>query len=134
MASPNLSEHITTTARNRAKTMADNVTNKNALLRRFREKGKIRTLSGGRTIVEPLTYAENSTFQYFNGYDVLNINPSDVISAAEFNWKNAAVNISISGEEERQNNGPEMLLSLNIRPPLSMSSTFVGATTTPVFS
>jgi hypothetical protein len=112
MASPNLSELITTTLRNRSSDIADNVTNKNALLTRLKEKGKIRTLSGGRTIVEPLTYAENSTFQYFNGYDVLNINPSDVISAAEFSWKNAAVNVSISGEEERQNSGSEAILNL----------------------
>ena len=44
MASPNLSEIITTTLRNRSKTLADNVTNHNALLRRLRENGTFQLL------------------------------------------------------------------------------------------
>lgn len=62
MASPNLSELITTTLRHRSGELADNVSNGNALLMRLSEKGNIRPVSGGRTIVEELEYAENSTF------------------------------------------------------------------------
>lgn len=112
MASPNLSEIITTTLRNRSKVIADNVTNNNALLRRIMERGNIKTLDGGRTIVRPLDYAENATFQWYSGYEVLNISPSDVISAAEFNWKQASVNVTISGVEQLQNSGKEQLLDL----------------------
>jgi hypothetical protein len=110
MANPNLSELITTTLRNRATEIADNVTEKNALLSRLKQKGKIRTLDGGREITKPIYYDETGTFQYYNGYDVLNISPSDVISSATYNWKNAAVNVSISGEEERQNSGSEQII------------------------
>jgi hypothetical protein len=62
MATPNLSEIITTTLRKRSGELADNVSNSNALLARLSSKGNIRTVSGGRTIVEELEYAENSTF------------------------------------------------------------------------
>jgi len=112
MVNPNLSEIITTTLRNRGTAIADNVTEKNALLSRLKSKNKIRTLSGGRSIVRPLSYAENSTFQYYDGYEALNINPSDVLSSAEYNWKNANVSVSVSGSEERQNSGSNAIIDL----------------------
>ena len=62
MASPNVSEIVTTTAINRSKKLADNVTKNNALLRRLKERGNITLTSGGRTIMQELDYAENSTF------------------------------------------------------------------------
>ena len=68
MVAPNLSEIVSTTLRNRSGEFADNVTNKNALLRVLSERGKVRTLTGGRTIVRELDYQENSTFQFYSGY------------------------------------------------------------------
>ena len=112
MVSPNLSELITTTLRNRSQIFADNVTNKNSLLRKLKERGNIRLLSGGRTIVRELDYAENSTFQYYSGYEVLNTDASDVLSAAEFSWRQASVNVLINGLEERQNSGEAAILDL----------------------
>ena len=112
MVSPNLSELITTTLRNRAQMFADNVTNKNSLLRRLKERGNVRLLSGGRTIVRELDYAENSTFQYYSGYEVLNTDASDVLSAAEYSWRQASVNVLINGLEERQNSGEAAILDL----------------------
>lgn len=112
MTSPNLSEIITTTLRDRAQMFADNVTEKNALLRKLKERGNIRLLSGGRTIVRELDYAENSTFQYYSGYEVLNTDASDVLSAAEYSWRQASVNVLINGLEERQNSGEAAVLDL----------------------
>ena len=114
MASPNLTEIVTTTLRRRSKQLADNISQHNALLSRMRSKGNAGSLvPGGRTIVEELEYAENATFQYYSGYEVLNVSPSDVFTAAEFNWKQAAVNVTASGLETRiQNAGPEQIIDL----------------------
>lgn len=112
MASPNLSEIVTTTLRNRSGTIADNVSSNTALLMRLKEKGKMRTFSGGRTIIQELSYAENSTYQRYAGYETLNISPSDVISAPEFDIKQAAVAVTISGLEELQNSGKEAKIDL----------------------
>lgn len=114
MASPNVdyTEIITTTLRNQKKTTQDNVTNHNALLRRLSSKGKVAQLDGGETIVENLEYAENSTFQYYSGYEVLNINPSDVITAANFHWKQAGASVTISGLELRKNSGSNRVIEL----------------------
>lgn len=112
MASPNLSEIVTTTLRNRSGKLADNVSENNALLMRLRKRGKVKPVSGGRTIVQELEYAENATFKRYSGYEVLDISPSDVFTAAEFNYAQAAVAVSISGLEELQNAGENRVIDL----------------------
>lgn len=112
MASPNLGEIITTTLRNRTGKLADSVSKNNALLNRLLEKGKVETVDGGRTIVQEIEYQENGTFKRYAGYDLLNIAPSDVMTAAEFDWKQAVAAISISGLEQRQNSGKEQIIPL----------------------
>jgi hypothetical protein len=113
MASPNLTEIVTTTLRNRSGELADNITNNNALLARMKKKGSIKPVSGGRTIVQELEYAQNGTYQRYAGYQVLNIQPSDVFTAAEFDWKQAAVAITWNGLEiDVQNTGKEQLIDL----------------------
>lgn len=62
MASPNLSEIITTTLRNRSGELADNVSKGNAILQKLKEKGAWRAATG-RNITQELDYAENSTFE-----------------------------------------------------------------------
>jgi len=112
MASPNLSEIVTTTLRNRSKKLADNVSDNNAILSRLKSKGKIRSFSGGVNIVEELEYAENGTYKRYSGYEVLDISPSDVFTAAEFDIKQAAVAVSISGLEQLQNTGENQVIDL----------------------
>lgn len=110
--SSTMTEIVTTTLRSRTGILQDNVTKNNALLARLRKKGKIKPVSGGRTIVQELEYAENGTFKRYSGYEALNISPSDVFTGAEYNYAQAAVAVSISGLEELQNSGPEQIIDL----------------------
>ena len=112
MASPNLSEIVTTTIRNRSRKLADNVTDNNALCMRLNQKGNVKTFSGGRNIVQELEYAENDTYKRYSGYEVLNISPSDVFTAAEYEIKQAAVAVTISGLEQLQNSGRDQMIDL----------------------
>lgn len=54
----------------------------------------------------------NNIDKRYSGYEVLNISPSDVFTAAEFDIKQAAVAVSISGLEQLQNAGPEQMIDL----------------------
>lgn len=112
MASPNIDEITTTTLRNRSKKLADNMSDNIALLNRLREKGKRKPVSGGRTILQELSYAENSTYRRYSGYETLDIAPSDVFTSAEFSLKQAAVAVMISGLEQLQNAGEEEVIDL----------------------
>jgi hypothetical protein len=111
-ASPNLGEIITSTLRNRTGKPADSVSKNNALLLRLLEKGRVETADGGRTIVQEIEYQENGTFKRYAGYDLLNISPSDVLTSAEYDWKQAVAAISISGLEQMQNSGKEVMIKL----------------------
>lgn len=114
MATPNstFSELVTTTYRKHKGAFADNVTNNNALFSRLNKKGRKDVLSGGLTLVNELDYAENGTWQRFSGYDTLDVSASEVLSAAEYNWRQAAVHITASGRELRINSGKEAIKSL----------------------
>lgn len=113
MATPNLSELITTTQRHRSGKLADNMNNNTALLKRLKSKGNVKLISGGRTIVQELDYAENGTFMFYSGYEELDISPSEVLSAAEFDWKQASCVVSASGLEiDIQNAGKEQVIDL----------------------
>lgn len=113
MASPNSSftEIVTTTLQGYSKTLADNVTNHNALLRHLDEKGNKRVATG-RTIVQELEFTENATTKWYSGYETLDTSESDVFTAAEFNYKQLAGNVVISGLEEIQNSGKEAVHNL----------------------
>ena len=112
MASPGLSEIISTTLRNRSGKLADNVSNNTALLYRLKEKGNRRPFSGGRTIVEEIAYAETGTYKRYSGYDTVDISASDVFTAAEYDIRQCAVAVTMSGLEELQNSGEEMVIDL----------------------
>lgn len=114
MASPNstFTELVSTTFRNHAKDVKDNISRNNALYSRLTKKGQIRTEDGGLTITQPLDYNSNGTYQRYSGYDLLNIQQSDVISAAEFQWRQIALNVVASGLELRVNSGGPQIIKL----------------------
>lgn len=112
MASPNISEILSTTLENRSGDLFDNVSKNNALLYRLKKRGNVKTFSGGATIRQGLEYAENSTYKRYSGYETLDIRPSDVFTEAEFTIKQAAVAITISGLEQLKNSGKEQLIDL----------------------
>ena len=91
MASPNVSEIVATTIEQRSKKLADNVSKNTALLHKLKARGKIKPADGGRLIREELSYAENKTYKRYSGYEVLDIRPQDVITAADYSWKQVAV-------------------------------------------
>ena len=115
MASPNaaITELVATTIRNRQKYFADNVTNHNALLQRLESKGNIRMADGGRSILEEIEWDENSTASFYAGYEVLDTTPQDVLSGAEYDWKQASTTVTANGLETRTiNKGAEAIAGL----------------------
>ena len=108
----NWGEITTTTLYNRSRKLADNVTKNNALLRRLSQKGKVKEFDGGQAIVQEIEYSENGTYKRYSGYDILNITPSDVFTAAQYSIAQAAVAVSISGLEMLQNSGKEKMIDL----------------------
>lgn len=114
MVSPNstFTELVTTTYRKHLPQIKDNVSKNNALLARLLAKGGFRKEDGGLSIVAMLDYANNSTYQRYSGYDVLNVSASETLSAAEFQWRQIAVNVVANGQELRTNSGGTRIVNL----------------------
>jgi hypothetical protein len=107
-----ITDILATTIESRTKKIQDNVTKNNALLSRLNQKGNIKTVSGGSSIFEEISFAENGNGGAYSGYDLLPVNAQDVITAAQFLFKQYAVPVVISGLEQIQNSGKEAMIDL----------------------
>ena len=105
-------ELLSTTIANYRDQLTDNIFQARPLTNFLMENGRIRMLDGGTKIVEPLIYGENSTVGSYTGYDTISLTPQSGISAAEFDWKQYAASIAISGIEEAKNNGEQAIVNL----------------------
>ena len=112
VTSTNYDDIATTTITRRSRQLSDNLSNNTALMMRMKERGKIRTFSGGQAIVEELAYSGPGNFQMYSGYDTLGVSQGEMLTAAEFAIKQAAVAVSMSGLEQLQNAGPEQFIDL----------------------
>ena len=83
--------------------LANNVTAHSPLLSRLKEMDAIVKEDGGVALEEDIMYAENVTFKWYSGYELLDISASDVLTSAVFPWKQANANVVISGLEMRNN-------------------------------
>ena len=109
-----VSDIIATTIQSRSGELADNLTNNNALLRRLKDRGNVKTFSGGNVILQEIMYndASSNNTNSYSGYEVLNIGTNSPISAAQFPITQYGSAVSISGLEMIQNSGKEALIDL----------------------
>jgi len=103
---------LSTTLQNYRPTLVDNIFTATVLLDHLNSKGRVVMEEGGTSIVEPLVYAANDTAGSYSGYDAIDLTPQEGISAANYNWKQMAASIAISGIEEAQNRGTEAIIKL----------------------
>jgi len=112
MSNPDMLEMVTATLRHRRPKIADATTKHNALMLQLRRKGRIRLIGGGRTISCPISYGENNNFQFYTGRETLKVAGQEVLTSAEYPWKQYACGVSISGLEMLQNDGKEQIISM----------------------
>ena len=103
---------LSTTLANYRDQMTDNIFTARPLTNYLMDKGRIRMLDGGTKIVEPLVYGLNGTVGSYSGYDTISLTAQEGMSAAEYDWKQYAASIAISGIEEAKNNGEAAIINL----------------------
>jgi len=116
MAFPNdtgdFNQLLSTTLYNYRDQLVDNIFKAHVLLDHLNTKGRVLVEEGGVSIVEPVLYEANSTAEMYAGYDVISLTPQEGISAANYEWKQVAASIAISGIEEAKNRGKEQVIKL----------------------
>ena len=101
----------TLTMRAKRKELTDNFFDAYPTLDMFRSGGALVTDNGGKEIQCDLMYGSNQS-QYFSGYDVLNTDAVDGITAAFYPFRYAAVPITINYTEEMENRKSESAMKL----------------------
>ena len=101
----------TLTMRSKRKELTDNFFDAYPTLDMFRSGGALVTDNGGKEIQVDLMYGGN-TAQYFSGYDVLNTDAVDGITAAFYPFRYAAVPITINYTEEMENRKSDAAMKL----------------------
>ena len=83
-------------------TLIDNVGISNAFFTKVKNSGGYMPVDGGTDVKIPLMYALGQ-MQWFEGYDTLNTDPMDGITNSIWQWREAAIPITISRREMRFN-------------------------------
>lgn len=113
MSNPNWGEIAATTLHHRRKNIADTVSRNNILYYELRRRKRLRTIGGGRSILTPIMMGdENNNFQWYHSRESLNVAGQEVMTDAEFPWKQYACGVSISGYEMMVNDGPEQVIDM----------------------
>lgn len=102
----------TTTLRARSKKISDNWTGNTMLMDKIKKGGMRKPFSGGRSITKELVYKGNDTVKRYSGYQTLDITPQNILTMAEFQLKQYAVSVVMSGLEMLTNSGPNAVLDL----------------------
>lgn len=103
---------VTSTFKNRDNQVFDNLSNRNMLLKIMKEKGNMRKLDGGTSIVRNLDYDSNATYQRFSEWDRMNLSQAETLSAAEYQWRWVTINVSASKVEQLLNKGKSKIVDL----------------------
>ena len=102
---------VTTTLDKVRPILRDQISNENALTAWLNMKSRV-SVDGGTVIRRPLLTAFNDTVSTYSGYDVIDTTPQEGLGWAEFEWKQHAGSVTISGEEVKKNAGAAQLISL----------------------
>lgn len=90
--------------------LVDNIFDSNALMQRSKKQGWYESMDGGTSIIQPLNYATNSSGGWYSGADTLDTTDNDVITGAEYSWKQMYDNITIKRDDELKNSGEAGIL------------------------
>jgi len=91
--------------------MADNIFDSNPTLKKLKDGGSYKSVSGGVTIDTPLNYAI-ATNGWYQGADTLSTVDVDNITSASYAWKSLFAGVTISEEDELKNSGDAAALNL----------------------
>jgi len=92
--------------------IADNIFKANPTVAWLLMRGRVKLESGGKWIEEPVMYQKNTSVQAYQGYERLNVNPSEELTMAKYSWRQAAISVTIAGTETLQNSGESAVFNL----------------------
>lgn len=102
---PSITQALTAAIANYSEDLADDVTQNVALLRWLKKRGNTRTFDGGVSIYENVLFGEAAAQGWYSGAEVLSTADGDVMTTADYAFKQFYTNITLSGRETIENAG-----------------------------
>lgn len=90
--------------------LVDNVYRSNLMFFRANARNK-KMLQGGYQIEVPLVYGRFAAGGFYQGFDLLDVSPSDTVKNAAYDWKQAYVPVSVDGLTLIRADSPEAVVN-----------------------
>lgn len=110
--SESLDNLYTTTWQNMKSTVRDNIFDSTPFWFWMKDKGKLESVSGGRFITEPLSYAANDNVSWIGKGGTVSLNDKEFLTTAKFDWRYLVASIVRFGVDDQQNRGKNQIISL----------------------
>lgn len=102
----------TTTWQNMKGTSRDQIFDASPFWFWLRDKGKLKSVSGGRFITEPLQYDKNDNVSWISKGDAVSLNDYEFLTIAKYDWKYLVGSIVRFGVDDQQNRGKNSIMNL----------------------
>jgi hypothetical protein len=107
----NVTSLLATTFSNMSPDLADDIYKAIPALAWLAMKKRI-TADGGASILRSLIYAKNATFGFYSSDDIIDTSIQDELTTAQWQWKQAATSVSVTGRIEMQNMGKSQVIDI----------------------
>lgn len=107
----NVTSLLATTFSNMSPDLADNIYKAIPALAWLAMKKRV-TADGGASILRSVIYAKNSTFGFYASDDLIDTTIQDELTTAQWQWKQAATSVSVTGRIEMQNMGKSQVIDI----------------------
>ena len=105
----NVTSLIATTLSNYGRTLADNIHKAIPLFAWLSIKKRV-TEEGGATVVRSVVYGSNTTAGFYASDDIIDTTIQDNFTAAQWQWRQAAASVVVTGRIELQNAGRSQVI------------------------
>lgn len=102
----------TTTWQHMKDTVVDNIFDASPLWFWLKEKGKLKSVSGGRYLTDPLAYAENDNVVWFRRGGTVPMNDKEFLTTSKWDWRYLAASVVRFGVDDQQNRGKMQIINL----------------------
>ena len=83
--------------------LVDNIFNTNAVLKKLKAAEKPQ--DGGERVLVPLEYASTTASGWYQGSETLDTTDNEIVTSAEFTWRQLYASLAISRRDELRNSG-----------------------------
>lgn len=102
----------TTTWQNMKDTVRDQIFDSTPFWFWLKDKGKLKSVSGGRFLTEPLQFDKNENITWIGKGGTVSLNDYEFLTTARYDWKYLAASIVRFGVDDQQNRGKNQIINL----------------------